>query len=69
MDSATTDLLNTLQQLRAGSEKQLATLIRTSRREPNGTFRERDWLLIEQETQNLHSLEEGVKKFLEGVHK
>ena len=69
LNTATTDLLNTLKQLRVGSEQQIATLIKTSRREPNSALREQDWLLIEQETQNLHNLEEGVRKFLEGVHK
>ena len=69
LNSATMDLLNPLQQFRAGSEQQITTLIEISRREPNGALRERDRLLIEQETQNLHNLEEGVRKFLEGVHK
>ena len=66
MNSATTDLLKTLQQLRAGSKQQIATLIETARREPNGALRERDRLFIELETQKLHDLEEGVRKFLEG---
>ena len=69
LNSVTTDLLNTLQQLRAGSEQQIATLIQTARREPNGALHERDRLLIEQETQKLRNQEEGVRKFLEGVHK
>ena len=69
LDSATADLLDTLQQLRASSERQLANLIRAARREPNGTFQEQDRILIQQETQSLHSLEKGVKKFLEGGHK
>ena len=69
LNSAATDLLKTLQQLRAGLKQQIDTFIKTARREPNGALREQDRLLIEQETQKLCSLEEGVRKFLEGVHK
>ena len=66
MNSAATDLLKTLQQLRAGLKQQIETFIQTARRESNGALREQDRLFIEQETQKLHDLEEGVRKFLEG---
>ena len=66
LNSAATDLLKTLQQLRAGLKQQIETFIQTARRESNGALRERDRLFIEQETQILRDLEEGFRKFLEG---
>ena len=50
LDSTTADLLDTLQHFRAISERQLASLIKAARREPDGTFQEQDRVLIEKET-------------------
>ena len=66
MNSAATDLLKTLQQLRADQKQQINTFIQTAKRESNSALRERDRLSIEMETQKFHDLEEGVRKFLEG---
>ena len=66
LNSAATDLLKTLQQLRADRKQQIDTFIQTAKRESNGALRERDRLSIELEIQKFRDLEEGVRKFLEG---
>ena len=65
LNSAVTDLLKTIQQLRADRKQQIDTFIQTAKRESNGALRERDRLSIELETQKFRDLEEGVRKFLE----
>ena len=69
MNSAATDLLKTLQQLRADQKQQINTFIQTAKRESNGALREGDRLSIKLETQKFRDLEGGVRKFLEGVRK
>ena len=66
LNLAATDLLKTLQQLRADRKQQIDTFIQTSKRESNSALREQDRLSIELETQKFHDPEEGVRKFLEG---
>ena len=66
MNSAATDLLKTLQQLKADWKQQIDTFIQTAKKESNCALREGDRLSIELETQKLCDLEEGVRKFLEG---
>ena len=66
LNSAATDLLKTIQQLRAERKQQIDTILQTGKRESNSSLREQDRLSIELETQKFHDLEEGVRKFLEG---
>ena len=54
-NSAATDLLKTIQQLRADRKQQ---------RGSNSALRERERLFIELETQKFEEVEEGLKKFL-----
>ena len=65
LNSAATDLLKTIQQLRADRKQQIDNFIQTANRESNSALRERDRLSIELETQKFQELEEGVRKFFE----